>query len=207
MGGFVEKILDFLSESIDRRRFFAYNIDMSVRKRGKMRLALQIALPCLCAAWLAFIFGNSLRTGTQSSAQSSKIVALVQRVVGWVFPDGWVANATGEDYLRLHNFIRKTAHFVEYAVLGGLLFGCYAVYTRRLKWSFLPLLGVVLFPCLDELLQTQISGRAGMLADVFLDISGGLVGLLLVALPWLVTKIKRSKYGRKELRDCPDKIQ
>ncbi len=163
-----------------------------------MRLALQIVLPCLCAAWLAFIFSNSLRTGTQSSAQSSKIVALVQRVVGWVFPDGWVVNATGEDYLRLHNFIRKTAHFVEYAVLGGLLFGCYAVYTRRVKWSFLPLVGVVFVPFLDELLQTQISGRAGMLADVLLDISGGLVGLILVALPvWLIRRKKEKVWEKK----------
>ncbi len=198
MAEFVEKILNFFGESIDRRGIFAYNIDMSVPKRGKMRLALQIVLPCLCVAWIAFIFSNSLRTGAQSSAQSSKIVALFQRIVGWVFPDGWVANATGEDYLRLHNFIRKTAHFVEYAVLGGLLFGCYAVYTRNVKGCFLPLLVLLLVPVLDELLQTQVSGRAGMFLDVFLDISGGLVGFILVALPVLLIRRKKEKVWEKK---------
>ncbi len=204
MADFVEKILDFSRESIDRRRVFAYNIRMSVStKRKKARLALRILLPCACLVWLAFIFSNSMRTGTQSSAQSSTVVTLLQRAVGWIFPDGWIANATGEDYLRLHAFIRKTAHFVEYAVLGGLLFGCYAVYARGFKGSLLPLLGVLLFPVLDEWLQTRVAGRAGMLADVLLDIGGGLFGLILVALPWVITKIKRSKYGRKELRNRP----
>ncbi len=165
-------------------------------KEKKLRLALRILLPCLCVAWLSFIFANSLRTGTQSSTQSSTVVDWVQKAAGWVAPKGWVANATGKDYLRLHKFVRKAAHFIEYAVLGGLLCWCSAAYTLRWKWSFLPLLGVILVPAIDELLQTSVAGRAGVFADVILDICGGLTGLAFAALVVLVI-VKIAKKRRK----------
>ncbi len=183
MTAFVENFFTFSYESIDRTPFFAYNIRMKVSTKGKkLRLALQIILSCLCVAWLAFIFGNSLRTGTQSSVQSSVAVRRVQKIFGWFAPNGWVANATGKDYLRLHKFIRKAAHFVEYAVLGGLFCWCFCSFTLRVKWSFIPLAGVVIVPTVDELLQTAVAGRAGAVADVFLDVLGGLTGFAFAAL-------------------------
>ncbi len=169
---------------------------MSVSTKGtKLRLALQIFLPIACALWLAFIFTNSLRTGTQSTQQSSVVVDWVQSAAAEVFPNGWVANAVDEDYWQLHKIIRKMAHFFEYAVLGGLLCWCYAAYTLRLKWSFLPLTGVVLIPVLDELLQTHVAGRAGTVADALLDMGGGLTGFAVAALVvwFIVRRIKKEK--------------
>ncbi len=163
-------------------------------------MALQILLTAACLGWLAFIFGNSLRTGTQSSAQSSNAVRLVQKAVGFFAPDSWIADATGEDYLRLHNFVRKAAHFVEFAVLGGLSLWCYCAYTLRVKWSFIPAAVTFLAPVFDELLQKTVSGRAGVFTDVLIDWCGGATGLVAAAfVVWCILKIiKRREYGRKK---------
>ncbi len=168
-----------------------------LRTRSKLRLTLQILLPILCVGWLTFILSNSLKTGVQSSQQSSTVVEWIQRVAEELAPDGWIANAEGEDYLRLHGFIRKAAHFCEYALFGALLCWCYFAYTLRLKWSFFPLVGVLLLPPFDELLQTTVSGRAGDIADVYLDISGGLVGLVAAGLVGLIIVKKIKKKEKK----------
>ncbi len=208
MTAFVENLLKFFSESIDPNAFFAYNISMSVTKgKKKTRLALQILLTAACALWLAFIFSNSLRTGTASSSQSSRAVRLIQRVVGWFFPNSWVVNATGEEYLRLHNFVRKLAHFTEFALLGALSLWCYAAYTVRIKWSFIPAAVTLLAPVCDEGLQLFVSGRAASITDVFIDMAGGATGLLCAALVLLIIAKIRSAYGRKKLRNRPDQIQ
>ncbi len=179
----------------------AYNIGMSlVKSKTKLRLALQILLTAASIGWIAFIFGNSLRTGAQSSAQSSTIVRLVQKTVGIFAPNSWIVNATGEDYLRLHNFVRKAAHFIEFAVLGGLLCWCYFSYTLRIKWSFIPAVLTLAVPVLDELLQKTVAGRAGTVTDALIDMSGGVTGFAVAALVvWLLVKIaKRREHGREK---------
>ncbi len=169
------------------------------KEKGKTRLALQITLTTASILWLAFIFSNSLRTGTASSTQSSKAVRLVQTVAGWFAPDGWIATAEGKDYLRLHNFVRKAAHFIEFAVLGGLLCWCYCSYTLRLRFAFLPIAGTLVVPIVDELLQTLVDGRAGTLTDVLIDVSGGLTGLFLAALVvWIIVKIYRKRQAKEK---------
>ncbi len=166
---------------------------MEEEKKGKKRWA-QLSWTIACALWLGFIFGNSLRTGVESSAQSASVVEFVQKIFKRLFPNGWVANAVGEEYLRLHAFIRKAAHFAEYAVLGGLFCGCYRAYTPRLRFSFIPLLGLTLVPVLDEWLQTLVSGRAGAFSDVIIDVCGGFAGFGTVALAiYLIVKIRSKK--------------
>ncbi len=158
-------------------------------------------LPIFCALWLGFILSNSLRTGEESSAQSSTVVAAIQQVAQTIAPESEIANATGEAYLRLHIWVRKAAHFIEYAVWGSLLRWCYFVYTKRKKFIFLPVLGVVVLPILDESLQKFVSGRAGMLADAFIDLAGGITGFLaawgiLLLIAWLMKRKRKKEEGK-----------
>ncbi len=163
-----------------------------------LRLLVQILLPIACAAWVAFIFSNSLRTGEQSTEQSSTVVEVVQKVVQVFAPNSSIATATGPAYDKLHAVVRTLAHFAEFAVLGALLCWCYFAYTK--KWSFvwLPLLGLLFVPAVDELLQKWTDARAAQWSDYVVDVGGCLTGFVfawftLLFVTWLCGKIKNRK--------------
>ncbi len=188
-------------QRIDRTPFFAYNSSMSEKKReNTIRFVLKILLPIACVAWIAFIFSNSLKTGAQSSAQSSTAVAVVQKVAQVVAPSSKIATATGEDYDILHAVVRKLAHFTEFAGLGALLCWCYFAYTSRYKWAWLPAVGVLLVPVIDELLQTLTNARACSVVDMCIDAGGGAVGLLLA---WVVVLIIWKIWGKSKSNEAP----
>ncbi len=175
-----KKILVKSLESIDPRIFFAYNSVMGEKcKKNTIRRVLQIVLTLFTLLWTLFIWGNSIRTGAQSSAQSSTVVEVVQKVAQVLAPESPIANATGEQYEKLHFFIRKAAHYTEYAVLGALLCWCYFSYTSKYKHVYLPILAMVIVPTLDECIQLFTSARAGTVQDVLLDLCGGASGFFL----------------------------
>lgn len=151
-------------------------------RQNKIRTVLKILLPIACLLWLAFIFSNSLKTGEASSAQSSTVVDSIQSVAKVVAPNSWVANATGEEYEKLQGGVRISAHFIQFAVLGALLCWCYFAYTSRVAYIYLPLVGVMLVPFIDECLQGYVEGRAGELADILTDLTGGVCGFFLAAI-------------------------
>lgn len=118
-------------ESVDPRLFLAYNRSMKESTRKKWRAALRILLPIVCVALLAFIFGNSLKTGEQSSKQSSTVVNAVQTVAGWIAPDSALATATGAAYDHLHAWVRVIAHFLEFGALGAAMTWCCLSYSLK----------------------------------------------------------------------------
>ena len=77
------------------------------------------------------------------------------------------------------HFIRKLAHFCEYALEGFLLMLCLRVYTRHfvrhMSW---PILGGLLTALTDETIQLFSPGRSSQVLDVWLDFLGVLAGLL-----------------------------
>jgi VanZ family protein len=166
-------------------------------RQNKTRTVLKIFLPLACLLWLAFIFSNSLKSGEASAAQSSTVVNSIQSVAQVVAPDSWVANATGEDYEKLHGGVRITAHFLQFAVLGALLCWCYFAYTPRIAYIYLPISAVLLVPFIDECLQGFVAARAGELADILTDLTGGILGFLMAAFSVLIGviiyKVKRKK--------------
>ncbi len=94
--------------------------------------------------------------------------------------------ATPEDTLSyINHLLRKLAHFLEYGLLGGLLFrafrGASAVPWRR-AWVVYSGLVLIAWAALDELRQTFSPVRHGALGDALLDASGGLFILLLISL-------------------------
>ncbi len=169
------------------------------RIENKIRLALKILLPILCALWLGFIFSNSLKTGAESSAQSSTVVEVVQTVAQVVAPKSEIAQATGDAYDRLHAFVRSMAHFAEFAVLGALFAWCYFAYTFRLKHCYLPFAGIVAVPIVDELLQKFTAARACTFVDVVVDVAGGVIGIAFATFAvWLGVKIYQRIQKSKE---------
>ena len=172
---------------IDPSVFLAYNRNM-VHMKGKIGIyILRVLFIILCLMTAAFIFSNSLKTGEVSAAQSSSVVDTIKDCVGSVAPDSKIANATGSGYKRMHAFVRRMAHFSEFAVLGVLLVCTCFSFTYKKKWLFLPLIILLAVAVSDELLQGFVAGRVADVADVIMDVLGGLTGgmVALAGILWI----------------------
>lgn len=148
------------------------------KKNGIWIRVLRILLTLAYLATLGFIFYNSLQTGAKSAEQSSKVVDTVQDAVSVVAPQSPIATATGEDYDALHSLIRSMAHFAEFALLGALGIWCALSYTDKKPFVFFPLIGAVAVPLADETLQRFVADRGSEWKDVFVDIAGGMSGII-----------------------------
>ena len=141
---------------------------MRQTNRNKWILVLLV----LC---LAFIWGNSMLPIPQSKALSRWVLEWVRRLFGMP------PNPEPEETLNDH-LIRKIAHFLEYAALGGL-FTLYLGVRRSDGRAQLRKLIAFGFGAafLDETIQV-FSSRGPGITDVWLDIAGYTVGCLIVLL-------------------------
>ena len=156
--------------------------------------ALRIALPALLTLlWLGFIFGNSLQTGTDSGNASGRVYTLVNAIpemLGWGSPIS-------------HYFVRKAAHFTEFAILAALVCAdlwCFRIVSikQSLKRS-LPTLSLSIPFCVicaaaDELIQNFSEGRGPSVKDVFIDASGVLFATIIFVIMFYIIKIMHNKY-------------
>lgn len=139
----------------------------------KKRTIATVILTGLILATTAFIWWQSLRARADSADTSN---ALQQWLAALLGP--WIEGTF------LFEQIRKLAHFVEFALLGGEWWALGIVCRRR----WLPLLGG-LTAVVDELLQFAAPGRAPAVTDVLLDWAGYAVGAGLVWMTvWLVKR-------------------
>lgn len=171
------------------------------RRKNKIVYVLRVLLPLACLGVLWFIFHNSLQTGDESSAQSSSVTAVAQEIIRAVAPDSKWAEATGENYEILHEFVRTLAHITEFALLGALFCWCYFAYTLTAHYFYLPVTGVIVVPIIDEWLQTFSIGRAPSLGDVAMDTLGGALGLIFALTAVLIGLAVHSSKKRKKERE------
>ncbi len=165
---------------------------MEIRTQNKKIYLARALLTLACLLLLAFIFGNSLKAGDESSAQSAEVVQAVQKVVGFFAPHSWIATATGEAYEKLHAVVRTLAHFSEFALLGALCSWCYRAYTAEKAYFFVVVFFVLFVPIVDEFLQTLTAGRVADIYDVWIDSAGGAVGIAFALLTlWIAKRIRR----------------
>lgn len=132
----------------------------------------------------AFIFSNSLRAAAESGAQSGRVMALLLQV----FP--FLDTLFGEN---LHHFVRKLAHFTEFAALGFFTVGISLSSRLTGKRLGLTLLYLALVPTLDETIQIFVPGRGPAVKDALLDFSGAVTGLLVMFVLWNLLKRVRKK--------------
>ncbi|MBR2067119.1 MAG: VanZ family protein [Solobacterium sp.] len=121
--------------------------------------------------YIFVVFSFSSQDAETSSGLSEKIAIIFASIldkIGFTF-----------SFSSLHFFVRKLAHFSEYAVLAILvLIANNKCPLTRPAWIILVLF-MILVPSFDEGIQLFTEGRAGMIQDVILDMSGYCVGLLL----------------------------
>jgi len=144
---------------------------MTTIRKAQLRLLLRLVL----IATLCFIWSNSM-VGKEGSASLSRTVT------------AWL-NGIGIPVTE--HFVRKSAHFCEFGLLGCelmLLFWLRSgVHFQNLcNAAFAALLSAVT----DETIQI-FSGRGSQVQDVVLDFSGALTGILFVGL--VIRLLKKQK--------------
>jgi VanZ family protein len=96
----------------------------------------------------------------------------------------WLSSHISESVIAVINYtIRKSAHFVEYAILGALLFRAFRADDSvrwRLKWAAYSLIAAASWAALDEFHQTFTRTRSGSPLDSLLDSTGALFVLLVI---------------------------
>jgi VanZ family protein len=95
-----------------------------------------------------------------------------------------------------HHIIRKTAHAVEYAILGILLWrvvrSAAALASHRPARHFrFSLLLAALYAATDETHQIFVPGREAAVRDVLLDTCGAALGLMVA---WSVAHMRKSNH-------------
>lgn len=129
------------------------------------------------------IFRFSSETAVQSTQTSEPIVSRICNLFKIC------------DIETVEFFVRKAAHFSIFFVLGFCVFWAFSEY----KITFLFKLASSLLFCLvyalsDEFHQMFVSGRAAMLADIFIDFSGSVVGIgacISLSKLWRIIKLRK----------------
>ncbi len=135
----------------------------------KWRVAFIAYAPLLF--WIGIIFFMS--SPEASFSQTSRIIG---PLLTFFFP-----NMPEATKAIIHGYVRKTAHFTEYAVLAFLAFRAFTGSATFLlqRWSYiLPLVLVVAVASLDEFNQSFEASRTSSVLDVALDVFGGTVAVL-----------------------------
>ncbi len=148
----------------------------------------------LLCFWMCMIFNFSAQPAAASSKLSSKVETKIVRLVTKVSPklgEKLVERPEGS----LTVWVRKSAHFFLYLVLGALAVWTafsFGIEKRRLWIAF--------FFCLfyagsDEFHQIYVPGRAGRLLDVGVDTAGSAIGIILFHFSFLKKKRKRENFS------------
>ena len=104
--------------------------------------------------------------------------SVIERILSWFLPH--VGHHTIND---VNHYVRKTAHFTEYAMFAALVFRAMRA-DSTLRWKLSWLIGsfliVACWSLLDELHQSFTRTRGASIYDSMLDSSGGLFALLVI---------------------------
>ena len=114
--------------------------------------------------WISVIFLLSSNMGSTSHTS-----IFVRPILNFLFP-----NSPEETLQLYHSYVRKAAHFTEYAVLAYLAIWAFCRFPDRLLRAVVySLLIVVSVAVIDEYNQSFNLSRTGSWYDVLIDISGG----------------------------------
>lgn len=141
--------------------------------------------------WVGVIFYAS--TGNLSASNTSRVVG---PLLLWLDP-----TLTEAELLRAHFFVRKAAHFTEYAVLALLAARAFLTSSRAVlekRWWAFALALVAAVALLDEYNQSLIPTRTGTIYDSAIDFAGGLFAVCALA-AWRGLRARRRRHERVTL--------
>lgn len=136
----------------------------------------RIIFTILTALCVAFIFTQSLLPASASGAESGRVVDFIN----------YLCELIGIGFTFTGHFVRKCAHFTEFAILGISAFFTFKSYFSKYKLSALFALTLcVAVAVSDECLQLISAGRVCSFGDMIIDSSGSAVGILISVIFYL----------------------
>lgn len=183
--------------------------DTHTHRQGSpgVHVAVAVLLAALILANMALIFFFSSESGEESGDRSAGVTTVITEIV---YPDFHELPPTKQQSTldSIHHVVRKTAHFLEYALLGFLT-ACLALYLRRhflsgiRLWQTWMVPGVfcLLYAASDEIHQI-FSNRGPRVTDVLIDFAGAVFGVCLAHAAGLlldhIVSVKKAKRAGKE---------
>ena len=152
-------------------------------KADKSSLTFRIIIIVLTVLMILFAFFHSMMPATVSAEESGGILDLIE-----MFLKNIGINATISEYL-----IRKSAHFTEFSLIGGLLMSCAYSFNRNkpyVYYAHILFCGLAVAVC-DEAIQLNVIGRSGQVSDVILDFCGVVFGALFMLVVFIIYKRMR----------------
>jgi VanZ family protein len=145
-------------------------------------------------AWLLVLIWAGIIWQFGSDAYSlDRTSRLLQPLIDWLLAGVELATR-----LRIHAWIRKSAHFIEYAILALLAFRAALLSAERHRIGtafWVALFFVATVAAADEFRQSLSTARTGSPYDVLIDVAGGLIGLLGVLV--ITRRMRTSKLVRR----------
>ena len=130
---------------------------------------------------LIFIFSNSLQPAAESSKKSESMLNEVKPIFEFFLGKGNVTD----------HIIRKTAHFIEFLILGAELMLLAVLGIKKLRFQHFVncLFSGLAIAVIDESLQL-LNDRGPLVQDILLDFSGVLTGIMIVLIfkPLIIKK-------------------
>lgn len=169
---------------------------MAEKSENRKKIILRAATTVVTLAYLMWIFSNSLATATASGAASGRVRAAVQKCVDFFAGEGKI--------FVTHHFIRKAAHFSEFALLGFLAYFTYFSYFFAKNkavpiCAFSAAASTLVCGAADECIQIFVDGRGPSVFDAMIDFSGGICGVFVALAVFFIVKKakKRAKKAEK----------
>ncbi len=131
-------------------------------------------------------FGFSSQDGEASSGVSREVTEMVCEVTVKDFDE--MPQASQNTIIDgLEHFIRKTAHFSIYLLMGLCAYCCAINLLSKLRHrAAAALIYCLLFAAADELHQCFVPGRTFKVTDILIDVCGALVGMIILRIIILI---------------------
>ena len=138
----------------------------------------------LLVLWMLIIFTFSNANSTKSTNTSDKVIDIGINIVDSIRNE----KTENKELLieKLTLIVRKIAHFLEYLILGIIMYRVVSDYTNK-NVLILSILLCILYATTDEIHQIFINGRDVKIKDVLVDSIGIIIGCL------IYKKIKENK--------------
>ena len=144
---------------------------------------------CILILWMGVIFAFSNQNAEVSENVSDGFTSKVVDVVATVKKDESIKENKKEIIEDSRFFVRKTAHFSLYLVLGILIY-LNVKDVKKINPIIISLIFCILYACSDEIHQMFINERTAKVLDILIDTIGSLTGILLI---YLFSSKKRKK--------------
>ena len=147
----------------------------------KKTITIRIILIILIILWMNLVFGFSGQNGDESSGISYRISMFI--------------TGNNEEIAKtIEPYVRKIAHFSEYAVgaiLIYLLLYTFPKVSSKIR-NVSSIIITIIYAISDEIHQLYIPGREGKIVDVYIDTLGIITGVIFINI--IIKFIKKENF-------------